>query len=130
METPARRAGAPNLAATNKKNPPSLCKAGFDSRPFNFPYSSADKSSSIDSNCDNAAFKSSTISSANISGSGRLAESSSDSSLSQKISKLTFSACKKKTLPILRNGCADSGQGGLILNALLRFGKEAFFGLL
>ena len=29
-----------------------------------------------------------------------------------------------KTLPILRHGCAGSGQGGLLLDALRRFGKQ------
>lgn|GEM_PF-2760205 len=49
------------------------------------------RSSSMAANCSSAACRSSTISAAMTAGSGRLAESSSESSLSQKISRFTLS---------------------------------------
>ena len=56
------------------------------------PFSSPDpRSFAISRNCSNAASRSSTISWAMMSGLGRLAESSRDSSFSQKMSRLALS---------------------------------------
>src|SRR5690606_9272155 len=54
-------------------------------------------SSAIALNCSNAACRSSAISRAITSGGGRLAESSRDSSLSQKMSRLTLSLLSKSS---------------------------------
>jgi hypothetical protein len=94
--TPNDRRVIPDLTPSGASDSCSL----FSSRDFSAPYrpwtaayyfDSPPKSAAISRNCSRAASRSSTISWASTSGSGRLSDSSRLSSLSQKISRLALS---------------------------------------